>query len=94
MLLAHSFGTGRIRVREVPRAAVVPKDSVQWEGRRWVVFAQVDETTFEARPVELGILLRDVVEIRSGVLAGDTIATTGSHLLKSEIVRSRLAASQ
>ncbi|HEY1602471.1 MAG TPA: efflux RND transporter periplasmic adaptor subunit [Pirellulales bacterium] len=94
MLLAHSFGTGRVRVREVPAAALVPKDSVQWEGRRWVVFVKVDDTTFEARPVEVGISLRNQVEIRSGVVPGDAIATTGSHLLKSEIVRSRLASRQ
>jgi membrane fusion protein, heavy metal efflux system len=94
LLLANTFGTGHILVREVPHAAVIPKDAVQWEGNRWVVFLKIDETTFEARPVEIGISRRNHVEIRTGLTPGDTIATTGSHLLKSEIVRSRLAASQ
>ncbi len=91
-LLANAFGTGRIRVRQVPHATVVPNDSVQWEGRRWVVFVALDDTTFEVRPVELGITRRNVVEILSGLEPGVKIATTGSHLLKSEVVRSRLAA--
>jgi len=92
-LLANAFGTGRIRVRQVPHATVVPHDSVQWDGNRWVVFVSVDDTTFEARPVELGIARRSVVEIITGLEPGESIATTGSHLLKSEIMRSRLAAS-
>ena len=92
-LLANAFGTGRIRVRQVPHATVVPHDAVQWDGNRWVVFVCVDDTTFEARPVELGIARRSVVEIITGLEPGEPIATTGSHLLKSEIMRSRLAAS-
>lgn len=91
MLLANAFGTGRIRVSDVATATVVPRDSVQWDGRRWVVFAQVDDRTFEAKPVEVGIAVDDSVEIRSGVAPGESIVTIGSHLLKSEIVRSRLA---
>jgi cobalt-zinc-cadmium efflux system membrane fusion protein len=92
-LLANAFGTGRIRVRQVPHATVIPNECVQWEGGRWVVFVPTDETTFEARPVELGISRRNVVEVLSGLEPGERVATTGSHLLKSEIVRSRIAAS-
>jgi cobalt-zinc-cadmium efflux system membrane fusion protein len=93
-LLANAFGTGRIRVRQVPHATVVPSDAVQWEGKRWIVFVPVDETTFEARPVDLGISRRNVVEVLNGLEPGERVATTGSHLLKSEIVRSRVAARQ
>lgn len=93
-LLANAFGTGRIRVRQVPHATLVPSDAVQWEGKRWIVFVPVDETTFEARPVELGISRRNVVEVLKGLEPGERVATTGSHLLKSEIVRSRVAARQ
>ena len=94
LLLANAFGTGRICVAEVPRAVIVPHDAVQWEGHRWIAFVRVDATSFEARPVEPGITLRDRVEIRTGLVPGDTVATTGNHLLKSEIIRSRLAARQ
>ena len=93
-LLANGFGTGRIRVRQVPHATLVPSDAVQWEGKRWIVFVPVDQTTFEARPVDLGISRRGVVEVLSGLEPGERVATTGSHLLKSEIIRSRVAARQ
>jgi membrane fusion protein, heavy metal efflux system len=93
-LLANAFGTGRIRVRQIPHATIVPGDAVQWEGRRWIVFVPVDETTFEVRPVELGITRRGAVEVLKGLEPGEKVATTGSHLLKSEIIRSRVAARQ
>ena len=91
-LLANAFGTGRIRVRQVPHATIVPSHAVQWEGRRWIVFVPVDDTTFEVRPVELGISRRNVVEVLKGLEPGERVATTGSHLLKSEIIRSRVVA--
>ena len=70
-LLANAFGTGRIRVRQVPHATLVPSDAVQWEGKRWIVFVPVDETTFEARPVDLGISRRGVVEVLHGLEPGE-----------------------
>ncbi len=93
MLRANTFGTGQISVRKIQVATVVPQDAMQWEGSHWVVFARIDDTTFEARPIELGIAIDDVVEIRQGISPGETIATTGSHLLKSEILKSRLVSS-
>ncbi|MES1213002.1 MAG: efflux RND transporter periplasmic adaptor subunit, partial [Singulisphaera sp.] len=93
-LLANAFGTGRIRVRQVPHATIVPSEAVQWEGNRWVAFVPLDDETFEVRPVELGLTRRNSVEVLSGLEPGEKVATTGSHLLKSEIVRSRLAARQ
>ncbi|MBI2823057.1 MAG: efflux RND transporter periplasmic adaptor subunit [Planctomycetia bacterium] len=90
LLRANTFGTGRIRVTQQPTAVVVPRESVQWDGSRWVVFVQVSETAFEAQPVEVGVALEDVVQIVKGVSEGETVAARGSHLLKAEIIRDRL----
>ncbi|MFM8271966.1 MAG: efflux RND transporter periplasmic adaptor subunit, partial [Gemmata sp.] len=38
--LAHTFGTGRIVLREEPKAVVVPNSAVQWDGNCNVVFVQ------------------------------------------------------
>jgi len=92
-LRANAFGTGRIRVRETAKATIVPHESMQWETTHPTVFVQLNETTFESRPVKIGITLAEGVEIVEGVEPGERVATTGSHLLKAEIIRSRMVSS-
>jgi cobalt-zinc-cadmium efflux system membrane fusion protein len=42
---------------------------------------------FERLPVELGASAGDLVEVRSGAVAGDEVAADGAFLLKSELLR-------
>jgi membrane fusion protein, heavy metal efflux system len=93
LLRANAFGTGRIRVRETASATVIPHEAMQWETTHPVVFVQLNETTFESRPVEIGISLAEGVEITAGLEPGERIATSGSHLLKAEMIRSRMVSS-
>lgn len=93
LLRANAFGTGRIRVRETASAMVIPHDAMQWETTHPVVFVQLNETTFESRPVKIGVSLEEGVEIVEGLEPGERIATTGSHLLKAEVIRSRMVSS-
>jgi cobalt-zinc-cadmium efflux system membrane fusion protein len=44
------------------------------------------------RPVTLGKRLGDLVEIRSGLAAGQRIVTDGSFLLKSDVLRKKMGA--
>jgi cobalt-zinc-cadmium efflux system membrane fusion protein len=46
---------------------------------------------FERRDVALGQEADGWVEVRSGVKAGEEVATTGSFLLKSELLKGSLA---
>lgn len=91
-LKAHTFGAGRIVVRETPQAVAVPSDAVQWEGCCHVVFVRLGEGIFQTRKVRLGIRSGPVTEVLVGVIPGEVVATTGSHVLKSEILKSRLGA--
>jgi len=93
LLRANAFGTGRIRVRETASATVIPHEAMQWETTHPVVFVQLNETTFESRPVQIGISLAEGVEITAGLEPGERIATSGSHLLKAEMIRSRMVSS-
>jgi cobalt-zinc-cadmium efflux system membrane fusion protein len=46
---------------------------------------------FERRDVSLGAEAEGWVEVRAGVKAGEEVATTGSFLLKSELLKGSLA---
>lgn len=89
LLRANSFGRGRVRVREKPLALVVPNLAVQWDEGKYFVFVRIADDTFEARPVELGTVTDKATEIVAGLKPGETIATIGSHVLKSEIQQLR-----
>jgi len=56
-----------------------------------VVFVQTDERTFELRPVVLGTASGEWIEVRSGLVAGESIAVVGVFTLKSELLKGGLA---
>jgi cobalt-zinc-cadmium efflux system membrane fusion protein len=91
-LRANTFGSGRIEVERRGTAVVVPKQSVQWDGSRWVVFVPTGDATFAARPVRPGLQDGEFVEI---IAAGDDapptrVVAAGSHVLKSQILLERM----
>jgi membrane fusion protein, heavy metal efflux system len=88
---ANTFGTGVITVRELPEAKMVPLESVQRLGREDVVFVQTSPLTFEARPVQTGPEQDGWLVITGDVPLGTPVVTAGSHVLKSELVFSRVA---
>jgi membrane fusion protein, heavy metal efflux system len=92
LLLANSFGTGKIVLERKESALVVPAQAIQRDGVQPVVFVQVDDRVFEQRSVTLGIQNGPFAEIVNGVELGNTVATAGSHVLKSEVVRLRMTA--
>jgi cobalt-zinc-cadmium efflux system membrane fusion protein len=70
----------------VPRAAVLAD-----EGRSFV-FVHRQGEFFVRRPVEPGRATLDWVEVRRGLDGGETVATTGAFLLKSDVLRSKMGA--
>lgn len=92
-LRANTFGTGRIEISRRDTAVLVPKDSVQWDGSRWVVFVPSGETAFEPRPVEPGVHDGGYLEV-CGPVASDPgftrVVGAGSHVLKSQILLDRV----
>jgi cobalt-zinc-cadmium efflux system membrane fusion protein len=69
----------------------VPSGAIQEIRGRPLVFVRTAEGTFERRDVAVGPEAEGWVEIRSGVEAGEPVATTGSFLLKSELLKGTLA---
>jgi hypothetical protein len=60
---------------------------VLWDGANHLVFVpQSDGITFQPCKVQLGITRDGFAEIRSGVSLGQSVASTGTYVLKSELV--------
>lgn len=89
---ARTFGTAAIALRDpAAPATVVPAEAVQREGDCRYVFVRVDDITFEMRAVRLGVQGPKWVEVTDGVRPGEAVAAAGSFVLKSEVLKGRLA---
>ncbi|MHB8801102.1 MAG: efflux RND transporter periplasmic adaptor subunit, partial [Thermoanaerobaculia bacterium] len=65
---------------------VVPEAAIQEMDGKPHVFVAGAGGRFEKREVALGASSEGLVEIRSGVAAGEKVATAGSFLLKSQLL--------
>jgi len=98
-LRASTFGTGRIVLRDEPKAIVVPTEAVHWDGTCHVVFVRdknyhdADSPKFfHVRSVRPGIKDGDMTEIIAGVLPGEVIASKNSVVLEAQLLKSNLGA--
>lgn len=86
------FGTGVIGVHGGERMAVVPKEAIQWDGCCNVAFVQTGDGEYEPRKVRLGDQVDGGYVILAGLSAGESVATQGSYLLKTEVLKSQIGA--
>jgi len=75
---------------EERRVLVVPESAVQEFQARTVVFVQAGPTSFVLRPVETGEHTGGIVEIAQGLKEGEKVVTSGSFLIKSEMLKKSL----
>lgn len=84
---ANSFGKGKIEVQHRKDAIAVPQEAVQSLGLEKVVFVPVGEgLQFEPRIIRTGIHDGGHIEVLDGLHPGESVVTSGSHVLKSELV--------
>jgi cobalt-zinc-cadmium efflux system membrane fusion protein len=98
-LRANTFGSGRIVLREEPRAIVVPSEAVHRDGDCNVVFVRDKDFLredapkfFHIRKVRLGVSEDNTTEIIAGVLPGEVIASKNSVVLEAQLLKSNLGA--
>jgi membrane fusion protein, heavy metal efflux system len=98
-LRANTFGTGKVVLREERQAVVVPNAAVHWEGCCHVVFVRDKDflkdgapKVFHVRTVRPGVKDERYTEIIAGALPGEVVATKGSGVLRSELLRNNLGA--
>jgi cobalt-zinc-cadmium efflux system membrane fusion protein len=89
-LRPRTFGTGRVLVRPIPHAVAVPDAAVQWEGKTALVFVRQSETEYLPKQVKLGVKQDGYTQVLEGVQPGDEVVTTGSHVLRSEMLKERI----
>ncbi|MGC3970873.1 MAG: efflux RND transporter periplasmic adaptor subunit [Pirellulales bacterium] len=85
LLKAHTFGIGRVVLRESPHAVAVPTPSVQFDGKRHFVFVRTP-SGYARRDVRLGSAEDGFTEIQDGLIDGDAVVSGGSHVLKAELL--------
>lgn len=86
------FGKATIALTQSGRALVLPQQAVQWEGCCNVAFVRKSNLRFEPRKLKLGMESEAGFVIESGLSEGEQVVTTGSFLLKTEILKGQIGA--
>jgi multidrug efflux pump subunit AcrA (membrane-fusion protein) len=66
------------------KALAVPESAVLSTGERMLVFVSKGDGLFEPREITTGVKIRNFYEIKSGLAAGEKVATGANFLLDSE----------
>ncbi len=92
LLRAHMFGTGSVAVAAKEPKVRIPRAAVQDDGDCKLVFVNSSPGVYQARKVHLGASGRELVEVLGGLAPGEKIVTSGSFLLKGEVLRGEMGA--
>lgn len=92
LLRANMFARARIQVRDEQLSMIVPRKAVQWDGCCNIVFLKRNERIFEPRKVQIAFQTGDYAVIDKGLLGEEIVVTTGSFLLKTEILKGNIGA--
>jgi len=87
-LKPQMYATAIIREGEPSQVVVVPAGAIQTIDGRSGIFVAETGGRFRPRVVDTGAAMDGMVEIRSGLRAGEPIAVAGSFVLKSELLKS------
>lgn len=95
----NTFGIGEIVLRNASRAVLVPESAVQWDGSCFVVFVRDKDyfqedgpKLFYTRSVRTGVTQNGMTEIIAGLIPGEVVASEGSGVLRSQILKNNLGA--
>ncbi len=91
-LRANMFGTARVLVRQNEAMLTVPEQAIQTDGCCSLVFVKHTDTLYRPRKVELGLTRRGFIEVLDGLTENEPVVTTGSFLLKTEILKGSIGA--
>ena len=91
-LRAGMFVTVELHLPSGADALVVPRAALLSDEGRSFVFVRRQGEYWVRRPVETGRRAGDRVEVTKGLAGGETVATEGCFLLKSDVLRSKMGA--
>ena len=82
----NTFGKGDIQVGKQAKAIIVPDSCIQYMSNKPFVFVRLNDLSFQAKAVELGIRNGDKIQITKGLLVGEKVVFTGSNMLRAELL--------
>jgi cobalt-zinc-cadmium efflux system membrane fusion protein len=86
------FGAARVTVRGGEEVLAVPEAAVQTDGCCSLVFVRQSDTLYRPRKVMPGAQAGGYVEVLDGLKEGELLVTTGSFLMKTEILKGSIGA--
>jgi membrane fusion protein, heavy metal efflux system len=96
-LRSFTFGAGRIVLRQEKDSVVVPNEAIQTDGDCQIVFVRDKNyfdkdaaKVFHVRTIRPGARNGQFTEVAVGVLPGEVVATKGSGVLRSELLKNNL----
>ncbi|MGE0229789.1 MAG: efflux RND transporter periplasmic adaptor subunit [Dehalococcoidia bacterium] len=92
LLRAHMFGRATIVIKPAEPRLLIPKAALQDDGDCKLVFIQLKDNVFHSRGIEVGAVFENGYEVTAGLQEGERVVTTGSFLLKTEILRGQIGA--
>jgi cobalt-zinc-cadmium efflux system membrane fusion protein len=84
------FGRVDLVVERTEARVVLPESAIVHGDEGDFVFVRIASGTFERRPVEVGAVSGELVEVREGVEPGEEVAVTGTFQLKSVLHKGEL----
>jgi RND family efflux transporter MFP subunit len=88
LLKPEMFATVDILSSSDKARLIIPATALLGETDNHYVFVAKNDTTFEQRPVRLGAVTKDYVEVISGLNDGERVVVQGGFFLKSELGKS------
>lgn len=90
-LKPQMYATAVIRETEPRQTLAVPVEAIQMIDGKPAVFIAEPQGHFRPRTIETGAALAGMVEVLSGIRAGERVAVAGTFALKSELLKSASA---
>jgi membrane fusion protein, heavy metal efflux system len=87
LLKLEMFATIDMPMNRMNSVLAVPDSAIQQVEGKSVVFVRSSEEEFQKREIQIGAANGGYTEIRSGLKAGDSVATRGSFIVKTEFLR-------
>lgn len=86
-LKPHMYATLTLGAGETRTVVVVPSPAIQTMNGKTVVFVADDTENFTPREITVGTEAEGWIEVLTGIRPGEYVATNGSFLLKSELLK-------
>jgi len=86
-LKPQMFGELKIPCKKNMPALVVPAEALVKIDNADYVFVRKDSTSFEKKPITIGLVQNEQAEIVRGLAEGDVVVTKGAYYLKGELLK-------